>query len=59
MELLCELLDILEEAKGKKKKSSKVSRSMAARVYHRDYVKTKSRDYRQYDKEEHKHSPKE
>ena len=40
---------ILEE----KKKSSKVSRTLAGAVYHRDYVKTKKKPYRKYDAAEH------
>lgn len=50
MELLKELLQLDEAEKKKKKKVSKVA---AKAVYHRDYVKTKKKLYRQYDSEEH------
>lgn len=46
--MLKELLQ-LDEAEKKKKKVSKVA---AKAVYHRDYVKTKKKPYRQYDPDE-------
>jgi hypothetical protein len=48
MELLKEMLQ-LEEADKKKPSLKKAAKS----VYHRDYVKTKNKPYRKYDKEEH------
>lgn len=47
MALLRELHQLNEEAKAKKKK-----KSAAASTYHRDYMKTRNKDYRQYDAEE-------
>lgn len=44
MKLLLELLDIIEEAKGK----GKVTKTLRQKVYHADYVKTKDKAYRQY-----------
>lgn len=46
MKILPELIEILTEAA----KSPKVSRQMAGRVYRRDYLKTKDRPYRKYNK---------
>ena len=46
MELLRELFAEIQEAKGS------VS-SSAAKIYHRDYIKTKKRSYRKYNKEKH------
>lgn len=43
------LRDLLEASK----KKTKVSRTTASTVYHRDYVKTKRRPYRKYDPSEH------
>lgn len=51
MELLKELYAILEEAKKTKKKKS-VAKSAAAAVYHRDYMRTKHKPYRDYDPDE-------
>lgn len=48
MKILTELLDILEEAKKKKG----VTRSMRAKVYRADYIKTKHKPYRKYDQQE-------
>lgn len=47
MELLRELLN---EAEKKKK----VGKKTAALVYHRDYLKTKNKPYRQYDPDDRK-----
>lgn len=44
------LKELLEE--GKKKPLKKAAQS----VYHRDYVKTKNKPYRKYDKEEYERS---
>ena len=41
MQLLLELLDIINEAKG-------VSKTVRQRVYHADYMKTRDKPYRQY-----------
>lgn len=48
MELLVELLDIIQETKGK------VSKTLRQKVYHADYMKTKDKPYRQYDRTERK-----
>lgn len=45
MRMLKELIALTEE----EKKKSTVSKDIAAKVYHRDYVKTKKRTYRKYD----------
>lgn len=44
------LRELLEE--GKKKKPLKKA---AQSVYHRDYMKTRNKDYRKYDPEEYQH----
>lgn len=49
MKLLKELQKLAE---GEKKFS--VSRDIASKVYHRDYVKTKNKKYRKYDPAEDK-----
>jgi hypothetical protein len=46
MKLLQELIIINEEQKADTKT---VSRDAAAKVYHRDYQKTKKKKYRKYD----------
>lgn len=51
MKLLRELLAESKHA-NKKKRKEKLTRSIAAAVYHRDYVKTRNKEYRQYDPEE-------
>jgi len=48
MKILQELLRILDEAD--------VTRSTAAAVYHRDYVKTKRKKYRKYDPKKREHA---
>ncbi len=45
------LSELLTESKKKKS----VGKSAAAAVYRRDYLKTRNKDYRQYDPEEYKH----
>lgn len=51
MSLLTELLVVLAEAAKPKKK--RVTKAVAKRVYHRDYLRTKNKPYRKYDPEEH------
>lgn len=50
MELLRELLQLDEAGKEKKKTVKKAAQA----VYHRDYLKTRKKPYRQYDSSEHK-----
>lgn len=45
--LLQELLVIVNEGE-KKKKTPKVPKNTAKRVYHRDYLRTKNKAYRKY-----------
>lgn len=46
MKLLVELLEIIAEAK--------VGKTLRQKVYHADYMKTKDKPYRQYDRTERK-----
>lgn len=49
MELIKELLGLQDLTEANKKESG-VSRKASAAVYHRDYLKTKNKEYRKYDK---------
>jgi hypothetical protein len=49
MKLLKELSNLYE-----KSEKASVNKNVAAKVYHRDYVKTKTRKYRKYKPEENK-----
>ena len=53
MELLRELFNLTEDTTTKKKKKGGL-KTAAQKVYHRDYIKTKNKDYRQYDADERK-----
>lgn len=50
MKLLKELFSLIEES------SISVSRADAAKVYHRDYLKTKHKKYRKYNPRKHKNN---
>jgi hypothetical protein len=46
MELLVELLGLIDEAE----KKAKVTKTLRQKVYHADYLKTKDKPYRQYER---------
>lgn len=47
MSILRELIELTEA-----KKTNKTSKKSAAKVYHRDYMKTRNKPYRKYHEEE-------
>jgi hypothetical protein len=49
MNLLKELSDLITEGN----KTSSVTKTTASKVYHRDYVRTKTKKYRKYNPQEH------